>query len=49
MTRLGGAELAAEVGAISASHLLFASDNGLKAMAKQGVTAILLPGARFLS
>ena len=47
MTRLRGAELAAEVGAISASHLLFASDNGLKAMAKQGVMAILLPGAAF--
>ncbi len=47
MTKLGGAELAAEVGAISASHLLFASDNGLKAMGKQGVIAILLPGASF--
>ena len=47
MTRLGGAELAAEVEAISASHLLFASVDGLKAMAKQGVAAILLPGASF--
>ncbi len=47
MTRLGGAELAAEVGAVSASHLPFASDNGLRAMAKQGVMAILLPGASF--
>jgi len=47
MTKLGGAELAAEVGAISASHLLFASDDGLKAMAKQGVMAVLLPGAAF--
>jgi imidazolonepropionase len=47
MTRLGGAELAAQIGAISASHLLFASDNGLKAMAKQGVMATLLPGASF--
>jgi len=47
MTRLGGAELAAEVGAISASHLLFASDHGLKAMDKQGVMAILLPGTSF--
>ena len=47
MTKLGGAELAAEVGAISASHLLFASNNGLKAIAKQGVMAILLPGASF--
>ncbi len=47
LSRLGGAELAAEVGAISASHLLFASENGLKAMAKQSVTAILLPAAAF--
>jgi imidazolonepropionase len=47
MTRLGGAELAAEVGAVSAGHLLFASDDGLKAMAKQGAMAVLLPGASF--
>jgi len=47
MTRLGGAELAVEVGAISASHLLFASDEGLKAMAKKRVMAVLLPGASF--
>jgi len=47
ITKLGGAELAAEVGAISASHLLFASENGLKAMAKQVVIAVLLPGASF--
>ena len=47
MTRLGGAELAAEIGAISASHLLFASDNGLEAMKKHGVMAVLLPGATF--
>ena len=47
MTRLGGAELAAEMQAVSAGHLLFASDGGLKAMAKQGVVAVLLPGASF--
>jgi imidazolonepropionase len=47
MTRLGGAELAAELKAVSASHLLFASDEGLKAMAKNGVIAVLLPGASF--
>jgi len=47
MTKLGGAELAAEVGAISASHLLFASESGLKAMAKQRVIAVLLPGTSF--
>jgi len=47
MTKLGGAELAAEVKAISADHLLFTSDNGIKALAKQGVIAVLLPGASF--
>ena len=39
----GGAELAAEVSAISAEHLLKASDAGIAAMAKQGVIACLLP------
>ena len=47
MTQLGGAELAAEVGAVSAEHLLFASENGLKLMAKKGVVAVLLPAAAF--
>ena len=47
MTRLGGAELAAEVQAVSADHLLFTSDNGIKALAKHGVIAVLLPGASF--
>jgi len=45
MTKLGGAELAAEVQAISADHLLHTSDDGIKALAKQGVIAVLLPGA----
>ena len=39
----GGAELAAKVGAISAEHLLKASDEGIKAMADAGVIACLLP------
>ena len=47
LTRFGGTELAVEVGAISASHLLFPSDEGLKSMAREGVTALLLPGAAF--
>lgn len=47
ITRLGGAELAAEVGAVSADHLLYASDQGLKAMAEAGVVATLLPGTAF--
>lgn len=41
---LGGAELAAELRAISADHLLAASDKGLSAMADAGVIAVVLPG-----
>ena len=33
---LGGAELAAELGAVSADHLLHASDAGIEAMARKG-------------
>ncbi len=39
----GGAELAAKVGAISAEHLLKASDKGIEEMAKAGTIACLLP------
>lgn len=42
-----GAEVAAEVGAVSASHLIKPSDAGLEAMAKKGVIAVLLPGSCF--
>lgn len=44
LTPLGGARLAAEVGALSADHLLFAQPDGIHAMAKAGVVATLLPG-----
>ena len=47
LTSLGGAELAAEVGAVSADHLLFASDRGMEEMAEKGVVAVLLPGTAF--
>ena len=43
----GGAELAAEMGAISADHLLMASDEGIKRMAMAGVNAVLLPTVPF--
>ncbi|HEY4551782.1 MAG TPA: imidazolonepropionase [Bacillaceae bacterium] len=39
----GGAEMAAKVGAISAEHLLKASEEGIRAMAKSGTIACLLP------
>jgi imidazolonepropionase len=47
LSPLGGAELAAEYGALSADHLEFISDAGIEAMAKAGVTAGLLPGTAF--
>ena len=40
----GGAELAAELKAASADHLVCASDDGIAAMAEAGVVAVLLPG-----
>ncbi len=47
IVQLGGAELAAEVGCISADHLLQASDEGIRAMAESGVVATLLPLTAF--
>lgn len=47
IVQLGGAELAAEVGCISADHLLQASDEGIKAMAQSDVVATLLPLTAF--
>ncbi len=43
----GGAELAAELGAVSADHLLHASAEGIRLMAEKGVIAVLLPGTAF--
>jgi len=43
----GGATLAAEIGAISADHLLMSSHSGLKKMAQKEVIGILLPGVPF--
>lgn len=44
---LGGAELAAELGAISADHLLHISDQGIKALSDKGTVATLLPLTAF--
>ena len=44
---LGGAELAAELGAVSADHLLHVSDKGIADMAEAGVVATLLPLTAF--
>ncbi|WP_455667491.1 imidazolonepropionase [Phocaeicola sp.] len=43
----GGAELAGELKALSADHLLHASDEGIRAMAENDVVATLLPLTAF--
>ena len=43
----GGAELAVELGAISADHLGYISVAGIDAMAKSDTVAVLLPGTAF--
>jgi imidazolonepropionase len=43
----GGAELAAELGARSADHLLFVSDVAMQALGAAGCVATLLPSAAF--
>lgn len=45
----GGAELAAELGAISAEHLAKPSDDGIMAMARKDVVGVLLPGTPYSS
>jgi imidazolonepropionase len=47
IVQLGGTELAAELGAVSADHLLHASDQGIKDLADAGVVATLLPLTAF--
>ena len=44
---VGAAALAAEVGAVSADHLLHASDQGIDRMVAAGVIGVLLPGTAF--
>lgn len=44
---LGGLELAIEQGAISADHLVAASDAGKKMLQDSGTVAVLLPGTTF--
>ncbi len=45
----GGASLAAEVGAASADHLIYTSDEGLDSLARSGIPAVLLPGTPLTS
>jgi imidazolonepropionase len=43
----GGAELAVELGAVSADHLMAVSDAGIAALAGSPTVAVLLPGTSF--
>jgi imidazolonepropionase len=47
LSPLGGAELAARVGAVSADHLEHVTEQGITALQKAGVVATLLPGVSF--
>jgi imidazolonepropionase len=47
LSACGGAQLAAELGCASADHLLEVKDAGIRALAKSGVVAVLLPGTSF--
>lgn len=45
LSNLGGAQLAASYGALSSDHLEYLDEAGVKALAKSGSVAVLLPGA----
>lgn len=44
---IGGSQLAGEIGAISAEHLIVCPEAGIESLAKGGVIACLLPGTSF--
>lgn len=47
LSNLGATELAAEMGALSSDHLEYLDEKGAQAMAKEGMIAVLLPGAYY--
>ncbi len=48
LSYLGGAQLAARYRALSADHLEYISESGVKALAAAGSVAVLLPGAYYI-
>ncbi|MBR0440744.1 MAG: imidazolonepropionase, partial [Firmicutes bacterium] len=44
---IGGSQLAGEIGAVSAEHLIVCPDEGIESMAKGGTVACLLPATSF--
>ncbi|WP_423999945.1 imidazolonepropionase [Haloarcula salina] len=47
LAHVGGTQLAADLGAASADHLLHATDDDIGALVEAGVTPVLLPGTAF--
>jgi imidazolonepropionase len=47
LTDMGAAELAADIGAVSADHLKKISERGISRMVRAGVFGVLLPGTSF--
>jgi imidazolonepropionase len=47
LTPLGGAELAVDLGALSADHLMCITPEGVAALARSDTVAVLLPGTSF--
>lgn len=47
LSNLRGAELAAQYAALSADHLEHVDEEGVRAMARAGTTAVILPGAYY--
>jgi len=47
LSHLGGTELAAHHGALSVDHLEYASETDVRALARSGSVAVLLPGAYY--
>lgn len=45
LSNLGGAKLAARYSALSADHIEYLDEDGVKALADAGTTAVILPGA----
>lgn len=45
LSNLGGAKLAASYGALSADHIEYLDEDGVRAMAEAGTVAVILPGA----
>jgi imidazolonepropionase len=45
LSNIGGAKLAARFGALSADHIEYLDEDGVKALADAGTTVVILPGA----